>query len=163
MGVADFLDVLNSSPQQESVALVTYSNTSSIDVDLTTNYASLNAALISHTNSFCGGSTAIGRGVNDGVRALLDRGTDRPWASKVIIVMTDGIHNTGEGPINPAQNAANGGIQVHTITFALEADQSLMQTVASVGGGRHFHATSGADLRDVFRQIAHSLPTMLTE
>lgn len=163
LGVADFLDVLNSSPQQEAVALVTYSSTSTIDVDLTSDYASLNAALSNYTNAFCGGSTAIGLGVNDGVRALLDRGTDRKWASKVIVVMTDGIHNTGEGPVIPAQNAANGGIQVHTITFALEADQSLMQTVASVGGGKHFHAASGADLREVFRQIAQSLPTMLTE
>jgi len=162
-GVDEFLDVLNSSPQQEAVALVTYSTSAAIDVDLTANYSTLVAALGGHTGAFNGGSTAIGLGIHDGVRALTSRGADRPWASKVIIVMTDGIHNTGEGPVSLAQNAANGGILVHTITFALEAEQPLMQSVASVGGGTHYHAASGADLRGVLRQIAQSLPTMLTD
>jgi len=163
LGVADFLDVLTTSPQQEQVALVTYSSTSSINVDLTTNYAGINSAMNGITNNFCGGSTAIGMGIDDGVRALVDRGYDRHWASKIIIVMTDGIHNTGGGPVEAAENAAAGGLMVYTITFALEADQTLMETVASRGGGRHYHANSGQDLRQIFREIAHSLPTILTE
>jgi hypothetical protein len=86
----------------------------------------------------------------------------RPWANKVIVVLTDGIHNTGTDPIYAANEASNEKILIFTITFALEADQALMSQVASIGMGKHYHATSGVALNEVFRDIARTLPILIT-
>ena len=160
--VSDFLDILSTSPQSEFVSLVTYSDSSSLDVDLTSSYSSIVDSLNGHCATFCGGGTAIGRGINEGVRALTQRGFDRYWAAKVIIVLTDGIHNTGESPESAAENASDGGIMVFAVTFSDEADQETMEDVADDGGGRHFHAAVGSDLQAVFQDIAHSLPSLIT-
>jgi hypothetical protein len=87
----------------------------------------------------------------------------RPWASKVIVVMTDGIHNTGTDPLQAAQRAADAEIQVFAVTFSKEADQKRMQQVATIGHGKHYYAATGNDLKKVFQDIAGSLPTLLTQ
>ena len=38
-----------------------------------------------------------------------------------------------------------------------------MDSVAQNGGGKYFHAVSGSDLQNAFRDIARSLPTLLTD
>jgi Ca-activated chloride channel homolog len=77
--------------------------------------------------------------------------------------MTDGIHNTGTHPIDAAYYAASQGITIFTVTFANEADVWLMQQVAQVAGGKHYHANSPSDLVTAFREIAKGLPTVLTK
>ena len=44
------------------------------------------------------------------------------------------------------------------MTFGTAADQSLMQQVALIGGGRHFHAADTEELNSVFREIALTIP-----
>lgn len=80
-----------------------------------------------------------------------------------MILMTDGIHNTGPEPILSARVAAEKGIVIHTVTFSVEADIPRMRDVAAATGGQHFHADDQADLIAIFRQIASTLPVMLTE
>lgn len=87
----------------------------------------------------------------------------RSGAAKVLIVMTDGKHNTGTDPIAAAKTAAAGGIMIFTVTFSDEADQIRMQQVASIGNGKHFHASTAAQLKTVFQKIAQALPTLLTQ
>ncbi len=77
--------------------------------------------------------------------------------------MTDGIHNTGSDPIAAATAAAASGIMIFTVTFSDEADIARMQQVALIGNGKHYHATSAAQLSTVFAEIAASLPTLLTK
>ena len=52
---------------------------------------------------------------------------------------------------------------VYTITFSDEADISLMQSVASVGGGKHYHAATASQLNQVFESIAKDLPILTTK
>lgn len=158
-----FLGEVSSSPISELVSLSTYHHAAGTDVSLTDNYSSILAALQPYTDSFCSGGTNIGGGINEGLGSLFSSPMARQHAVKVIVVMTDGIHNTGTYPTGPAATAAADGIVIYTVTFAMEADQGLMQSVAATGGGRHFHAASPADLINAFQAIARGLPSLLTK
>lgn len=154
-----FLDELQLTTQDEQVALATYSSNSTLDQGLTINYNSIRTA---SNRMRAAGTTAIGLGLQDGMRAVTGTGR-RPFAIPIVILMTDGIHNTGVPPIVPARTARAQGILVHTVTFGTDADQTQMRAVAAETGGRHLHADTGADLLNVFRDIARTLPVLLTD
>ena len=154
-----FMTKLQTSPSNELIGLVTYSSGATTDVTLTTNFKLIAPAMGVYTKNFNSGGTAIGSGIQEGFNAL--RG-GRNWAVKVLIVMTDGIQNYGTDPVTSAKAAANTGIQIYTITFSNEADQTLMQQVAKIGAGKHFHAANAAALTNAFQQIADALPSLIT-
>lgn len=160
-GIQVFLDELNQTAQLEHVALVTYSTGASVELNPTTNYNSVMGRLGVYSNSFQSGHTNIGGGLRGASDALVNANS-RPWAVKVIVLMTDGLENTGPDSINEARRLARDGIMIFTVTFAQEANQSRMQTVASVGGGKHYHATNAVSLSAVFRDIARQMPTLVT-
>jgi uncharacterized protein YegL len=156
-----FLTALESTPQDELVGIVTYSSSASRDEELTMDYAQLMATIESRRVS---GMTAIGRGLQAGRQAVMDRNYSRPTAKKTIVLMTDGNHNTGLRPDSIAQSAyEDDGITVHTITFSSGANQNHMRQVAALGGGQHWHADNQESLIAVFEEVANNLPTLLTE
>ncbi len=157
-----FLNELVTSPSNELVSLSTYNDVSTTDQKLTGDYDLIRAGLVPYTNRFCAGGTNIGGGINEGSSSLALSPNARPNAIKVIVLLTDGIHNIGYDPERAANAAAAGGVVIHTITFSNEAEQKLMKKVASVGNGIHFHATSANDLIVIFQEIAKQLPTLLT-
>jgi hypothetical protein len=157
-----FLDTLQTSPQDEFVSLVTYSDAALRERELGNHYAALPPALDAYSQRFCMGFTNIQAGISEGVNSLTDPQYSRPWAVKLLIVMTDGRRTAGGDPVAAAQAAFDQGIAVYAITFAQEADQALMRSVASTGGGVHFHASTGNELIELFRSVARRLPTLLT-
>lgn len=160
-GVNVFLNEIQSSPRQELISLATYSDGAVVDRQLTSTYTNIQSSLNGYTTTFCGGRTNIGGGIDAGVTTFAS-GLERPWAAKVLVVMTDGNHNIGTDPISAATNAAAQNISIFTITFAQEADQALMQQVATIGKGKHYHATTGNELQVAFQEIARNLPIVLT-
>ena len=154
---------LESSPGDELAALVTYSNRAKQDQHLTRNLRKIEASINRYTRSFQSGSTNIGGGILAATQTLVSGPNARPGAVKVIVVMTDGIHNTGTDPVSAAKTASNQGIMIFSVTFSNEADQRRMRKVASAGKGKHFHARNGEQLSQVFREIAKQLPTLLTK
>ncbi len=162
-GVAMFLNEVASSPASELVSLSTYASSPLTNQDLTSDYNLIHTALDVYTNSLCAGGTNIGDGIYEGAGALALSPLARPGAVKVIVLLTDGIHNIGSDPVSAAQTASENGVVIYTITFSDEANQSQMQAVAANGGGMHFHATTPADLIIVFQTIAKQLPTLLTQ
>ncbi len=158
-----FANELANSPGAEQLSLSTYADTALTNVSLTTNYASVAGAMNIYSMSFAQGMTNIGGGLSEGAASLMYSPSQRPGAAKVLIVMTDGIHNTGLDPTFAAQAAASSGIMIFTVTFSDEAEQTRMQQVAAIGNGRHYHATNSTQLSAVFRDIAASLPTLLTK
>lgn len=161
VAVQAFLNALGTTPQDELVGLATYSTSATRDEDMSLNYAQVMATV--NTKS-PGGWTAVGLGILAGRQIVTHAAFTRPTAQKTIVVMTDGIHNTGVNPEIEARDAhVTYGITVHTITFSDEADQAWMQLVASEGGGQHWHADDQATLIAVFEEIAANLPTLLTE
>ncbi len=160
-GVQVFLNELNLTAQLEHVTLVTYSNGASIDRVPTPNYADVMSSLNVYTNSFQSGHTNIGGGLRAAGNALVHANA-RPWAVKVIVLMTDGIENTGPNSVSEARRLAADGIMIFTVTFAQEANQTRMRQVAGAGGGNHYHANDAASLSRVFRDIARKMPTLVT-
>jgi Mg-chelatase subunit ChlD len=80
-----------------------------------------------------------------------------------MVVMTDGRHNTGTEPVVAARRAATENITIHTVTFSEDADFARMRAVADATGGQHFHAPDADALEQIFREIASTLPVMITE
>ncbi|MCA9062587.1 MAG: VWA domain-containing protein [Planctomycetaceae bacterium] len=159
-----FINEMNKSVLSESVALVTYGDSMSTECNPTTNYSQIAAGIDKYTRSFPSGRTNIGAGLSGGVN-VLGGSKGRPFASKVIVLMTDGIRTPGLGPnpVNVASAAASNGIITFTITFSKEADQVEMKKVAAAGNGQHFHADDASSLKLVLQQIVRILPTVLTE
>ncbi len=160
--VNSFLTLLSTSSHDEHVALVSYSDQAKREVDLTGAFASTQLALAAITNKFDGGSTNIGDGILAAAAALSDKSKARPWATRVMIVLTDGIWTSGPDPVLAAKSAASQQILIYTITFSGEADQARMSEIAAIGMGKHFHAATGSELTEAFKDIARSLPTLLT-
>ena len=155
-----FLDVLAVTSQEEQVSVASYSNNASLDTWLEKNHQIVRNE-VNTLNT--GGSTAIGKGMQKGMQALLDNAA-RPYAAKTMVVMTDGNHNSGIDPDNVATTfMGQYNLTIHTVTFGDGADQALMQTVANIGGGKHYHAADGAQLVAIFEEIANNLPTILTK
>lgn len=163
-GVNTFLNALAATPMDEMVSLVTYNQSPTFDFDLTLDYAPIPAAIDVYTQVYVEGMTGIGDGIEYGRQTLITRGFGRPWASKTIVVLTDGIHNAGTmTPEQAATLAAADGVVVHTITYGNDADQQTMDEVAAIGNGKHWHAPNQTQLLKAFNEIAASAPTLLME
>ncbi|MFI4875045.1 MAG: VWA domain-containing protein [Blastopirellula sp. JB062] len=160
--VDGFLAELEQTPQLELVSLSTYNSRATIDVQLTDRYSRVERAIDDYSNRYPDGSTNITSGMAKGIATLQNRNYARPYASKTMVVMTDGNHNYGSSPTSAAYDAANDDIVVHTITYSNNANQYLMREVARIGGGQHWHAPDGRELEEIFREIARNAPTLLT-
>lgn len=160
VAVDAFLEVLDNTVQEEQVSVSSYASNATLDAYLKHDYEAVRET-VNQLNT--GGATAIGSGMNEGIKTLL-AGEARPFASKTMVVMTDGIHNSGASPVSVALNLMSRyNLTIHTVTFGDGADQQRMRQVASIGGGNHYHAASGAELVEVFQEIANNLPTLLTK
>ncbi len=117
--------------------------------------------------------TAIGMGLATAVNRL----KDTKAKSKVIILLTDGVNNTGyQSPQLAAKIAKEYSIKVYTIgigvsgeahtpvsrrsdgtyVFGLarvEMDEPLMREIAALTGGQYYRATSEQELEQIYAQI----------
>ncbi len=163
-------------------ALVTWSNsmtlpyfpnttytTSSTDITLpsnvnfswSTNRTNIQTSLTNRSNLPLGGGTNMSAGIDMAVSVLT--GTNgRPLSNKIIILLTDGQWNDGRDPVLAAQDAANAGITIHCVSM-LTASQPTLSQVASLTGGQYYATNNSAQLQQAFRDIAKSLPIVLTD
>ena len=117
--------------------------------------------------------TAIGMGLATSVNRL----KDSKAKSKVIILLTDGVNNSGFiDPNTAADLALSFGIKTYTIglgsngnalapvainpngTFRygltkVEIDEKLLESIASQTGGLYFRATDNERLKDIYQEI----------
>lgn len=108
------------------------------------------------------GSTNIVAGIEKGVEILYGPGR-RFAATPILILMTDGVHNQPGDPLLTATNvkAAHPELLIYTVSFGAGADQTLMTSIADVGGGTHHHASDVVQLIGVFRDLANTAGVML--
>ncbi len=126
-------------------------------------------------------NTNISQGIDEGVNVVMNSPDARPNAEKTMFLLTDGIANQVRA--NPtywdeyqakldtkeaAQDARDLGIRIYAISVGASADQDLMEDVASIAGGEHFHAegdiaTYSAQLQDIFQKLGGKAPVMLIE
>lgn len=155
-----FLAELESHQQDIRVSLTVYSTNGQKVVNLTDDLAFINAEF-SLINA--NGWTAIGEGLQIGLDSLLNDPQRRIFAQRTVLLMTDGFHNRGIHPLPVAVECANAGVQVHTVTFSQEANQSLMIQIAEAANGIHLHAVSNEQLEAAFRELARQMRVLLIE
>lgn len=157
--IKTFTNTLEETPVDEYVGLASYAEFGSTDVPLTPNLHEINRGVRSLK---LGGWTSVSRGMEAG-NQVMQGGRNAAYVERTMIVMTDGRHNRGPSPELIAQQLHEDGITIHTITFGSDADRSRMAQVARIGGGRHYHADSGIQLKEIYREIALTLSTIITQ
>jgi Ca-activated chloride channel family protein len=99
-----------------------------------------------------GQNTAIGEGIAMGVRAL-----ERSKAeSKVIILLTDGEHNSGRvSPKEATALAQKRGIRIYTVGMGRqgEFDETMLNKIAGESGGAFFAAYDPQQLSEVYDAV----------
>jgi len=134
-------------------------------------------------NTIIEGGTAIGMGLATSVNRL----KDSKAKSKVIILLTDGVNNSGEiDPKIASDLAVEFGIKVYTIglgtngmamspiamkqngTFQygrvkVEIDEELLKEIAEVTGGKYFRATNNKKLAEIYSEINKLEKTKIDE
>ncbi len=117
-------------------------------------------------------STAMGMGLANAGNMLKDSAAE----SKVIILLTDGVHNAGEiDPLTAAEAAEALGIKVYTVgmgrpgqvpvpvrdAFGGEQviyqestlDEGMLQQIADMTGGRYYRAEDTGGLKQIYEEI----------
>ncbi len=160
-GVDAFLDILDTTDQEELVSLCSFSGDSRLDYSLSLEYPPIRSFV---ATEYPVGATAIGKGIQTAIPSIMTAANARPFAAKTIVILTDGENNASPDPVSVVtEMVGQYNITVHTVTFTPNADQDTMRDVAAVGGGRHYHADDGNSLVAIFEEIANNLPTILTE
>jgi len=104
------------------------------------------------TQGMAGQNTAIGEAIAMSVRAF----SYSKAKSKIIVLLTDGEHNSGAvSPKDATTLAKERGIKLYTIAMGNkgEADEALLQKIAKETQGEFFSATNAKELQKVYAKI----------
>jgi Ca-activated chloride channel family protein len=104
------------------------------------------------SQGMAGQNTAIGEAIAQSVRAF----KYSKAKSKIIILLTDGEHNSGDmSPKDAVKLAKNENIKIYTIGLGNkgEADEALLKEIANESGGEFFTAVSAKELQKVYEEI----------
>jgi Ca-activated chloride channel family protein len=143
----------------DRVGLVVFQREAIPLVPPTTDYRALDELVAELEPGLLPDGTGIGVGIGAAVNMLRDSRA----ASRVVVLLTDGRHNARESiaPLDAAELAAQLGIPVYTIAVVDEGprrfsdvDEELLQAIAERTGARFFAASSTAELRAVYEEIA---------
>ena len=97
------------------------------------------------------GATNIGGALERGMTQILSPGQQA--ATQVLILFSDGLHNTGTDPAAVLPDLVDNGIRVYTVGFGPGADQDLLQTIAEDTGGRFEQIDAAPDSPDAQLEI----------
>lgn len=156
----------------DRIGVVVYEGESITQVPLTTDHRVVKNGLSELNTGLLEGGTAIGMGLATAVNRLRDSEGD----SKVIILLTDGVNNSGQvNPADAAEMARLYDIRVYTIGVGtigkarspvgmrggryvfdwveVEIDEAVLQEIAETTGGKYFRATSESKLQSIYDEI----------
>ncbi|HEY3933619.1 MAG TPA: VWA domain-containing protein [Gemmatimonadales bacterium] len=157
----------------DRIGLVVFAGEALTQVPVTLDYAALIDAIRNVEIGALDDGTAIGSGLAISVARL----RKVPGASKVILLLTDGVNNRGViDPRTAAETAAAFGIKVYTVgigsegearvptqrdangtyryeNMPVEIDEALLQDIAQRTGGAYFRAKDSQALTSIFQQV----------
>jgi len=97
-----------------------------------------------------GDNTAIGEGIEQSIRAL----SFSKAKSKVIILLSDGEHNSGRiSPKDAVVLAKERNIKIYTIAVGEDFNPALLKEISKETGGKSFAAVNEDELKEVYSQI----------
>ncbi len=155
----------------DRMGIVVFAGESYTQCPLTTDRATLINLMKEIETGLIEDGTAIGNGLATAVARM--QGSDAK--SRVIILLTDGVNNSGEiTPQTAADIAKTYGIRVYTIgvgangtapypvmtpwgvqmqNVEVEIDEDLLKNIAETTGGRYFRATDNTKLSEIYSEI----------
>lgn len=155
----------------DRMGIVVFAGESYTQCPLTTDRATLINLMKEISTDLIEDGTAIGNGLATAVARMKDSDAK----SRVVILLTDGVNNSGEvSPETAAEIAKTYGIRVYTIgvgangeapypmmtpwgvqvqNVKVEIDEKLLSNIASVTGGRYFRATDNTKLSEIYSEI----------
>ena len=155
----------------DRIGLVIFSGESFTQCPLTTDHNVLSNLFKDVQSGMIDDGTAIGMGLATSVNRLKESNAK----SKVIILLTDGINNSGViPPLTAAEIAADFGIRVYTIgvgtkglapypfqtAFGIQyqdvevkIDEITLQDIATLTNGKYFRATNNNSLKEIYKDI----------
>jgi Ca-activated chloride channel family protein len=165
------IDFIKNRPD-DRIGLVIFSGESFTQCPLTIDHDVLINMFRDVHNGMIDDGTAIGMGLATAVNRL----KDSEAKSKVIILLTDGVNNTGSiPPITAAEIAKQFNIRVYTVGLGtngsapypfkdqfgnihyqmmpVEIDEATLGKIASITGGKYFRAHNNTDLQEIYQQI----------
>jgi Ca-activated chloride channel family protein len=158
--------------QSDRIGIVAFSGEALTQVPLTTDYP----VVVSAINNLQPGQLEDGTAIGTAIATAANRLKNAPGASRVMVLLTDGVNNRGAiDPRTAARAAAAVGVRIYTIgvgtegmapvpvgrgLFGLryemrpvEIDDALLTEVARVTGGRYFRARDAAALDRITHEI----------
>ncbi|RBL94193.1 aerotolerance regulator BatA [Chitinophaga flava] len=156
----------------DRIGLVVFSGESFTQCPITTDHTVLKNQIIQVKSGMLQDGTAIGMGLATSV----DRLRNSHAKSKVIILLTDGVNNTGlVDPLTALEIAKAFKIRVYTIGVGtigkapfpmpmadgsvqmvmqdVQIDEPLMKKISKETGGKYFRATNTSDLKSIYSEI----------
>lgn len=155
----------------DRIGLVLYEGEAYTKVPLTTDHNLLLDAFEEVQTGMVAQGTAIGVGLVTSINRLQDSDAK----SKVIILLTDGVNNTGDvDPITAAQIAKEYGIRIYTIgigkegtapfpmqspfgtvmqNIEVEIDEELLMEISEITGTKYFRAKNQEELEGIYDEI----------
>lgn len=156
----------------DRIGLVIFAGESFTQCPITTDHDVLDNQISKVTSGMLEDGTAIGMGLATSV----DRLRDSKAKSKVIILLTDGVNNTGLiDPMTALEIAKLYKIRVYTIgvgtqgmapypvpmpgggvqmqEMKVQIDEPLLKKIATETGGQYFRATNNNSLSNIYKQI----------
>ena len=155
----------------DRVALVIFAGESFTQCPLTTDHNVLINLFKDVKSGMVDDGTAIGMGLATAVNRL----KDSEAISKVIILLTDGVNNSGMvPPLTAAEIAEKFDIRVYTIGVGTEGfapypfqtpfgiqyqevevkiDEKTLQDIATLTDGKYFRATNNNSLKEIYKDI----------
>lgn len=147
-----FIEVMDLPDDQ--VGIVAFAESSRVVSPLTGNEAALRAAIAAMTLSR---GTRIDRGLEE-AQNLFRATTARPGASRVLVLLTDGLQSTDPArPIALSESLRTEGVDVFVVGLGTDVDAAYL--AALVGAPDRLHMSPGpGDLEAVYRDIANLIP-----
>ena len=155
----------------DGMGIVVFAGESFTQCPLTTDRATLINLMKEVETGLIEDGTAIGNGLATAVARMKDSDAK----SRVVILLTDGVNNSGEvSPKMAAEIAKTYGIRVYTIgvgkegmapypvmtpwgvqvqNMKVEIDEALLKEIAESTGGRYFRATDNTKLAEIYSEI----------
>lgn len=164
----------------DRMGIVVFAGESYTQAPLTSDRATLINLMKEVETGLIDDGTAIGNGLATAVARL----KDSEARSKVVILLTDGMNNSGEvAPLMAAEIAKTYDIRVYTIgvgamgeapypfmtpwgvqvrNVKVEIDEELLRQIASETGGKYFRATNNTKLMEIYAEINQMEKTRTT-
>lgn len=155
----------------DRMGIVVFAGESYTQCPLTTDRATLINLMKEIETGLIEDGTAIGNGLATAVARMQNSDAK----SRVVILLTDGVNNSGEiTPQTAADIAKTYGIRVYTIgvgangtapypvmtpwgvqmqNVEVEIDENLLKNIAETTGGRYFRATDNTKLSEIYSEI----------